>query len=984
MSLPLAASAAQLMLPTKRGRSPSDADQDTSPATTAPLHAELAATVAKGDVHAAAPAGDSPLVGAKCGAAAASATRELLHDTPSSTGRPPANNITGGTSPSSGASAARTASAGWGSVTPSATAQPTEGPVGPVFFIVDDSPSEEHPSSTKPTAPATNGPAAAPADGSPNYLRPAAVSSVQLRLFSVDQQLGGSSSSRSTSQVPPLPQSISSVTGASDTSPAARKTEPGKPQQSDGLSTGPPPAKAMATEKRIRNRSNPTTSATPVTLDPAAAAAAADATTTTTALGCSPLSDNSAAVSLSSSRGQPSVKATGASVSSTQQQQQAPATKGPLRQSTLSFGISLEGELRKALLEKEKEAQELTLRLAASDDLRFRIESDLRHALRAKDGELAALTASFVKEQHRSQQYQTILFDVLTENARYDRAEARRSMWEKHNELGHVASIPSTVGGMKEVWVEGQFWRESIREAEALSKRKAEVEVLKKAAEKKLRQTAKASSFASSASDQTATTTTTTSNSSAFVAFADDNTASNGFGLADQLLEAEETVELLKQELDSIDRHHTELQRKREQHDIHKAAFLREIRRINDEDASEFFHTETLHNGRYVVISLLGKGGFSEVWKAFDLLAARYVAVKIHKVSKDMSPSARANYLKHAERELEIMRGLDHPRLVKLFDVFELNEHSFASVMELSMGEDLDAYLKAHRLLKEHDARVILIQMVSALRYFADLDNPVIHYDLKPANVLFHSALSTSFDIKITDFGLSKVIMQHGAGATDDPSIELTSQGTGTFWYLPPETFETGSTPRISNKVDIWAVGVIFFQMLYGKRPFAEGENQRRIWHDKLIVHRARTLEFPPLPPGQRVSNEAKELIKKCLAFDVHDRIDVVQLSNDPYLRRKGAVILQPSGTAAASAAAALTFPVPPPQPAPLLSLFQRPAGGSGAVAASSSAALSPKPSVLPAALSGLGTAGLQGGGRLTGLTGVQPNSPLPGMAPPQ
>ncbi len=733
----------------------------------------------------------------------------------------------------------------------------------------------------------------------------------------------------------------------------------------------------------------PQTTTTTTTFENTTTLVAENATTTTS--GTSPLSDSSTSRAAGAkSTGGSTIGSLAAAVST---QHHLPAVpKGPLKQSTLSFGISMEGELRKALLDKDKELQDMQLRLAQTDDLRLRIESELRHALRSKDGEVANLSQALVKEQQRSQQYQVILFDVLTDNARYDRAEARRNMWEKHNELGHVASIPSTVGGMKEVWVEGHFWRESIREAEALAKRKAEVEALKKAAEKKLRQTAKATSSSSSSASSNGLSDTASSGfgGGTGALFAEESTASNGVGaLADQLLEAEETVELLKQELDSIDRHHNDLQRKRESHDIHKAAFLREIRRINDEDASEFFHTETLHNGRYVVISLLGKGGFSEVWKAFDLLAARYVAVKIHKVSKDMSPAARANYLKHAERELEIMRGLDHPRLVKLFDVFELNEHSFASVMELSMGQDLDGYLKSHRFLKEHDARVILIQMVSALRYFADLENPVIHYDMKPANVLFHSALSTSFDIKITDFGLSKVIMQQGNASTDDPTIELTSQGTGTFWYLPPETFETGSVPRISNKVDIWAVGVIFYQMLYGRRPFAEGENQRRIWHDKLIVHRARTLEFPSqLQPGQRVSNEAKELIRKCLAFDVHDRIDVIQLSNDPYLRRKGAVIpqqqpalvsapatlLASQGVFAANGAAsvpATAFPVPPPQHQGMAGLlsgsFQVTGGSAPAVLGRKAMQSSSPPVVLAAPFAASAVAGHGSGGLLRG-----------------
>jgi tousled-like kinase len=71
-----------------------------------------------------------------------------------------------------------------------------------------------------------------------------------------------------------------------------------------------------------------------------------------------------------------------------------------------------------------------------------------------------------------------------------------------------------------------------------------------------------------------------------------------------------------------------------------------------------------------------------------------------------------------------------------------------------------------------------------------------------------------SGEAKVTDFGLSKIFENEG-----DDSMELTSQGAGTYWYLPPECFEVGKVPpKISSKVDVWSVGVIFYQMLFGKK----------------------------------------------------------------------------------------------------------------------------------------------------------------------
>ena len=76
---------------------------------------------------------------------------------------------------------------------------------------------------------------------------------------------------------------------------------------------------------------------------------------------------------------------------------------------------------------------------------------------------------------------------------------------------------------------------------------------------------------------------------------------------------------------------------------------------------------------------------------------------------------------------------------------------------------------------------------------------------------------SVSGDIKITDFGLSKIM--DSDNYNPDHGMDLTSQGAGTYWYLPPECFVVGKTPpKISSKVDVWSLGVIFYQCLYGKK----------------------------------------------------------------------------------------------------------------------------------------------------------------------
>ena len=87
---------------------------------------------------------------------------------------------------------------------------------------------------------------------------------------------------------------------------------------------------------------------------------------------------------------------------------------------------------------------------------------------------------------------------------------------------------------------------------------------------------------------------------------------------------------------------------------------------------------------------------------------------------------------RHALREYNIHKSLDHPRVVKLYDVFEIDANSFCTVLEYCDGHDLDFYLKQHKTIPEREARSIVMQVVSALKYLNEIKPPIIHYDLKP------------------------------------------------------------------------------------------------------------------------------------------------------------------------------------------------------------------------------------------------------------
>ena len=222
-------------------------------------------------------------------------------------------------------------------------------------------------------------------------------------------------------------------------------------------------------------------------------------------------------------------------------------------------------------------------------------------------------------------------------------------------------------------------------------------------------------------------------------------------------------------------------------------------------------------------------------------------------------------------------------RVVKLHDVFEVDTNTFATVLEHCGGEDLDSLLRSRKHLPERDARAILLQVLAGLRHLQTPSGPrkaIIHYDLKPGNILFDE----HGDAKITDFGLSKIIPEDGA-AQPALSMELTSQGAGTYWYLPPECFLTDQPggPRISGKVDVWSVGVIFYQMLFGKRPFGEGQSQQRLLADRTML-RATSVDFPNKPA---VSQDAKDFLKDCLTHSSIERPTVADLCAHAYVKKQ-------------------------------------------------------------------------------------------------
>ncbi|XP_033914095.1 serine/threonine-protein kinase tousled-like 2 isoform X3 [Acipenser ruthenus] len=498
------------------------------------------------------------------------------------------------------------------------------------------------------------------------------------------------------------------------------------------------------------------------------------------------------------------------------------------------------------------------------DDL-LRANCDLRQQITEQQKMLE-------KYKERLNNCVTMSKKLLIEKSKQEKMACRDKSMQDRLRLGHFTTVRHGAS-FTEQWTDGYAFQNLIKQQERINSQREEIERQRKMLAK--RKPPAMGQTPPPNIEQKPRKNKTNGAENEMVIHNPCRSIINTAGLT--LSEYHEQEEIFKLRLGHLKKEEAEIQAELERLERVRNLHIRELKRIHNEDNSQFKDHPTL-NDRYLLLHLLGRGGFSEVYKAFDLTEQRYVAVKIHQLNKNWRDEKKENYHKHACREYRIHKELDHPRIVKLYDYFSLDTDSFCTVLEYCEGNDLDFYLKQHKLMSEKEARSIIMQIVNALKYLNEIKPPIIHYDLKPGNILLVNGTACG-EIKITDFGLSKIMDDDSYNSVD--GMELTSQGAGTYWYLPPECFVVGKEPpKISNKVDVWSVGVIFYQGLYGRKPFGHNQSQQDILQENTIL-KATEVQFPPKPV---VSPEAKAFIRRCLAYRKEDRIAVHQLASDPYL----------------------------------------------------------------------------------------------------
>jgi serine/threonine-protein kinase len=262
--------------------------------------------------------------------------------------------------------------------------------------------------------------------------------------------------------------------------------------------------------------------------------------------------------------------------------------------------------------------------------------------------------------------------------------------------------------------------------------------------------------------------------------------------------------------------------------------------------------------GRFRIDRLIGRGGMGEVYAAKNVGTGRDVALKMIRGAADAEQKRR--FL----REAKAATAIDHPSVIEVLDVFQDDEGTPVMVMELLRGETLASLRKRRGALPLHEVASLLLPVASALR--AAHRKGIVHRDMKPDNVFLCETSTGAVVPKVLDFGIAKV--RDPASISSETQGGSTSTGSilGTPHYMAFE--QAMSEKDIDHRADIWAVGVIVFEALTGRRPL-EFENLGQMYTAFLQgeVPKIRAV-VPDLP------QDVADIVDRCLEKHRESRLD--------------------------------------------------------------------------------------------------------------
>ncbi|XP_026371019.1 MAP/microtubule affinity-regulating kinase 3 isoform X4 [Ursus americanus] len=259
---------------------------------------------------------------------------------------------------------------------------------------------------------------------------------------------------------------------------------------------------------------------------------------------------------------------------------------------------------------------------------------------------------------------------------------------------------------------------------------------------------------------------------------------------------------------------------------------------------------EQPHIGNYRLLKTIGKGNFAKVKLARHILTGREVAIKIIDKTQ-LNPTS----LQKLFREVRIMKILNHPNIVKLFEVIETDKTLYL-IMEYASGGEVFDYLVAHGRMKEKEARAKFRQIVSAVQYCHQ--KRIVHRDLKAENLL----LDADMNIKIADFGFSN---EFTVGSKLDTFC-------GSPPYAAPELFQ--GKKYDGPEVDVWSLGVILYTLVSGSLPF-DGQNLKEL-RERVLRGKYRIPFY--------MSTDCENLLKRFLVLNPIKRGTLEQIMKDRWI----------------------------------------------------------------------------------------------------
>jgi serine/threonine protein kinase len=238
---------------------------------------------------------------------------------------------------------------------------------------------------------------------------------------------------------------------------------------------------------------------------------------------------------------------------------------------------------------------------------------------------------------------------------------------------------------------------------------------------------------------------------------------------------------------------------------------------VLEEDPHSF--VGSVLDGQYQIESLLGRGGMGAVYRARHILLGDRVAIKM------LPPEMRSNteWLRRFQREGQAARRFRHPNAVTVYDLRTSSDGTIYLVMEYVEGTTLDAELKKRGRFSPGEALATLMPVISVLNAAHAMG--VVHRDLKPENIMIGKAGTGGEPVvKLLDLGIAKLREVAGAEKTGSTNLTVAGQMLGTPYYMSPEQWgelpEDGSS-EIDGRADIYSLGVVFYEIISGKRPFS-------------------------------------------------------------------------------------------------------------------------------------------------------------------